>query len=76
MTLRTSTPTRVVILLTALLGFGASHLYGAERSNINITGYVIDAQLDPAEHRGSDLRCVGESRRGQRGGGRAQLQCQ
>src|ERR1700735_2198540 len=50
MTLRTSTPTRVVILLTALLGFGASHLYGAERSNISITGYVIDAQLDPAEH--------------------------
>src|SRR6202789_3391435 len=50
MTLRTSTPTRVVILLTALLGFGASHVYGAERSNINITGYVIDAQLDPAEH--------------------------
>src|ERR1700684_4694641 len=50
MTLRTSTPTRVVILLTALLGFGASHVYGAERSNINITGYVINAQLDPAEH--------------------------
>ena len=50
MTLRTSTPTRVVILLTALLGFGATHLYAAERSNINITGYVIDAQLDPAEH--------------------------
>jgi aminopeptidase N len=50
MTLRTSTPTRVVILLTALLGLGAAHLYAAERSNINITGYVIDAQLDPAEH--------------------------
>jgi aminopeptidase N len=50
MTLRTSTPTRVVILLTALLGFGAPHLRAAERSNINITGYVIDAQLDPAEH--------------------------
>ena len=26
MTLRTSTPTRVVILLTALLGLGAAHL--------------------------------------------------
>jgi aminopeptidase N len=39
-----------VILLTALLGFGAPHLYAAERSNLNITGYVIDAQLDPAEH--------------------------
>jgi aminopeptidase N len=50
MTLRTSTPTRVVILLTALLGFSAPHLYAAERSNINITGYVIDAQLDPSEH--------------------------
>ena len=50
MTLRTSTATRVVILLTALLGLGAPHLYAAERSNINITGYVIDAQLDPAEH--------------------------
>jgi aminopeptidase N len=50
MTLRTSTPTRVLILLTALLGFGAPHLHAAERSNINITGYVIDAQLDPAEH--------------------------
>ena len=50
MTLRTSTPTRVVILLTALLGFGGPHLYGAERSNINITGYVINAQLDPSDH--------------------------
>jgi aminopeptidase N len=50
MTLRTSTPARVVILLTALLGFVAPHLYAAERSNLNITGYVIDAQLDPAEH--------------------------
>ena len=50
MTLRTKAPTRVVILLTALLGFGCPHLSAAERSNINITGYVIDAQLDPAEH--------------------------
>src|SRR3984957_16009010 len=50
MTLRTSTPTRVLILSTALLGFGGPHLYGAERSNINITGYVINAQLDPSDH--------------------------
>ena len=28
----------------------APHLFAAERSTINITGYVIDAQLDPAEH--------------------------
>ena len=38
------------MLVTALLGFAGPHLFAAERSNINITGYVIDAQLDPAEH--------------------------
>ncbi len=38
------------MLLTALLGLAGPHLFAAERSNINITGYVIDAQLDPAEH--------------------------
>ena len=43
-------PTRVMLLLTALLGLALPHLLAAERSNINITGYVIDAQLDPAEH--------------------------
>src|ERR1700728_3687403 len=41
---------RVLIVLTAFLGLAAPHLSAAERSNINITGYVIDAQLDPAAH--------------------------
>src|ERR1700760_4085601 len=41
---------RVLIVLAALLPFASLHLQAAERSNINITGYVIDAQLDPAEH--------------------------
>src|SRR5271163_1789076 len=50
MTLRTSTPTRVLLVLTALLGLAGPHLSAAERSNINITAYVIDAQLDPAQH--------------------------
>src|ERR1700733_1253882 len=50
MTLSSRTPTRALILLTALLGFAGPHLFAAERSNISITGYVIDAQLDPAEH--------------------------
>jgi hypothetical protein len=42
--------TRVLIVLTAFLGLAGPHLSAAERSNINITGYVIDAQLDPADH--------------------------
>src|ERR1700761_4500569 len=41
---------RVLIVLAALLPFASLHLQAAERSNINITGYVINAQLDPAEH--------------------------
>src|SRR5271168_2558050 len=49
-TLISRTPTQVFIVLTALLGLAAPHLSAAERSNINITGYVIDAQLDPAAH--------------------------
>src|ERR1700733_10986246 len=48
MTLRCNT--RVLIVLTAFLGLAGHPLSAAERSNINITGYVIDAQLDPAEH--------------------------
>jgi aminopeptidase N len=46
------TPTGVLILslVTVLLGLSGPHLSAAERSNINITGYVIDAQLDPAQH--------------------------
>ena len=50
MTLSSSSTTRVLILLTAFLGLAGPHLSAAERSSINITGYVIDAQLDPAEH--------------------------
>ena len=50
MTLSSKAPTRVFIVLTALLGLAAPHLTAAERSNINITGYVINAQLDPAQH--------------------------
>src|SRR5271165_6084121 len=50
MTLSSSTPTRVLLLLTALLGLAGPHLRAAERSNINIAGYVIDAQLDPSQH--------------------------
>jgi aminopeptidase N len=50
MMLRTSVPARAWILLIVLLGLAAPHLYAAERSNINITGYVIDADLDPSEH--------------------------
>jgi aminopeptidase N len=44
--------TKVLILslLAVLLGLACPRLSAAERSNINITGYVIDAQLDPAEH--------------------------
>src|ERR1700761_2062884 len=47
---RNTASARVVLLLTSLLALGGTHTYAAERSNINITGYVIDAQLDPAEH--------------------------
>ena len=50
MTLSSRIPARVLLLLTALLGLAGPHLFAAERSNINITGYVIDAQLDPAQH--------------------------
>ena len=50
MTLSPHKPTRVMLLLTAMLVLTVPHLVAAERSNINITGYVIDAQLDPAEH--------------------------
>src|SRR5271156_2454291 len=50
MTLNPRKPTRAMLLLTAMLAMTVSHLFAADRSNIDITGYVIDAQLDPAEH--------------------------
>jgi aminopeptidase N len=50
MTIRPHKSTRVMLLLTAVLGLAVPHLFAADRSNINITGYVIDAQLDPADH--------------------------
>src|ERR1700749_4285460 len=50
MTLSPRKPTRVMLLLPAMLALTVPHLLAAERSNINITAYVIDAQLDPAEH--------------------------
>src|ERR1700728_3597868 len=50
MTLSSKAATRVLVVLTALMGLAAPHLSAAERSNINITGYVINAQLDPAQH--------------------------
>ncbi len=37
-------------LLIAFIGIAAPYLRAAERPNIDITGYVIDAQLDPADH--------------------------
>jgi len=40
----------ILSLLTAFVGMAGPHLFAAERPNINITGYVIDAQLDPADH--------------------------
>jgi len=40
----------ILCLLTAFVGMAGPRLSAAERPNINITGYVIDAQLDPADH--------------------------
>jgi aminopeptidase N len=47
-----SRPAKVplLLLLAVFVGMAGSHLSAAERPTINITGYVIDAQLDPAEH--------------------------
>src|ERR1700688_3489209 len=50
MMLSSCKPNRVMLQLGALLVLAVPHLLAADRSNINITGYVIDAQLDPAEH--------------------------
>jgi aminopeptidase N len=38
------------LLILSLATFVGPQLFAAERSTINITGYAIDAQLDPAEH--------------------------
>src|ERR1700689_1091391 len=43
-------PSTKLLILSLLATFVGPHLFAAERSTINITGYVIDAQLDPAEH--------------------------
>src|ERR1700678_4013426 len=40
---------RTKVLILSLLVV-APHLFAAERSTINITGYVINAQLDPGDH--------------------------
>jgi aminopeptidase N len=52
MTLRSlhARPSTKLLILSLLATFVGPHLFAAERSTINITGYVIDAQLDPAEH--------------------------
>src|SRR5580692_10654034 len=47
---RLSTKLLILLPLASFVGLGAPYLLAAERSNINITGYVINAQLDPAEH--------------------------
>ena len=41
--------TKVLILSLLVVPVGP-HLFAAERSTINVTGYVINAQLDPAGH--------------------------
>ncbi len=50
MTSRCGTKVLVFSLLTALLGIAGPQLFAADRPTINITGYTIDAKLDPAEH--------------------------
>ena len=39
-----------VLILSLLVVTAGPHLFAAERSTINITGYVINAQLDPSDH--------------------------
>ena len=43
-------PSTKLLTLSLLATFLGPHLFAAERTTINITGYVINAQLDPAEH--------------------------
>src|ERR1700722_9538181 len=39
-----------VLVLSLLVVSAGPHLFAAERSTINVTGYVINAQLDPSDH--------------------------
>jgi aminopeptidase N len=39
-----------VLTLSLLVVMAGPRLYAAERSTINVTGYVINARLDPADH--------------------------
>src|ERR1700678_3413655 len=39
-----------VLVLSLLMVSAGPHLFAAERSTINVTEYVIDAQLDPSDH--------------------------
>jgi aminopeptidase N len=39
-----------VLVLSLLVVTAGPHLFAAERSTINVTAYVIDAQLDPSDH--------------------------
>ncbi len=39
-----------VLILSLLVVTVGPHLLAAERSTINVTGYVINAQLDPSDH--------------------------
>jgi aminopeptidase N len=48
--LRLPTVSRIILALTVLFPPAVLPLFAAERSNIAVTGYVIDAQLDPAAH--------------------------
>jgi aminopeptidase N len=49
-TLRSAGKVSLLSLLSILVSVSSPHLFAAERSTINITAYVIDAQLDPAAH--------------------------
>ncbi len=50
MMLSSRTKVLTLSLLTLCLGVSGPRILAAERPTINITGYVIDAQLDPTDH--------------------------
>jgi aminopeptidase N len=50
MMLSSRTKVLTLSLLAMLVSVSGPYLSAAERPTINVTGYVIDAQLDPAEH--------------------------